>query len=113
KPDKARAVLLLNSAGAGGNPVAGLTLTASPGAPTGSTKFGYADKDGGYSGSTSIAAQTGPVQIVGTTEIRYQPAFPPQDNDHEPNLIVTANPLAKDIVMPAFSGQVTYAFIRE
>ena len=39
--------------------------------------------------------------------------LPPQDNDREPNVIVTANPLAKDIVMPVFAGQVTYAVIRE
>lgn len=93
-----RAVLLFNSIGAGGKPVAGLTLTASP---AGTTHF------------ASPAAKTLPVQIVGTTEISFQPAFPPQDNDHEPNVIVTANPLAKDLVMPAFAGQVTYAVIRE
>ena len=89
-------ILLLNSDGADGKPIAGLTLTASP---AGKTHFS----------STS----GGPAQIVGITEISFQPAFPPQDNDHEPNVIITANPLAKDIVLPAFAGQVTYAIVRE
>jgi hypothetical protein len=98
-PDiNSRAILLFNSLGAAGKPVAGLSLTASP---AGTTHFALP------------AVKTLPVQIVGTTEIRFQPSFPPQDNDHEPNVIVTANPLAKDIVMPAFAGQVTYGVIRE
>ena len=50
--------------------------------------------------------------MAGITEINFQPAFPPQHNDHEPNVIITANPLAKDIVLPVFTGQVTYAIIR-
>jgi hypothetical protein len=82
------AVLLLNSP-------AGLKVTSSP---TGTTRFGYLDKPG-------------PIQIVGITSISFQPAFPPQTNDHEPNVIITADALAKDIVMPAFAGQVTYAVI--
>ena len=111
------AVMLVNSVGAGGKPIAGLNLTASPAmqrvgaAPSGTTRFGYFDKDGGFSGTSSIANVTGPVQIAGITEISFQPAHPPQSNDHEPNVIITANPLAKDIVAPAFVGQVTYAVI--
>ncbi len=89
------AVVLLNSVGANGTPIAGLRLTSSP---AGTTRFGYLDKPG-------------PVQIVGITGISFQPAFPAQSNDHEPNVIVTANPLAKDIVMPVFTGQVSYAVI--
>jgi hypothetical protein len=87
------AVMLLNSVGADGKPIAGLKLTASP---AGAARFGALDKPG-------------PVQIVGTAGIGFQPSFPAQSNDHEPNVIVTANPLAKDLVMPVFVGQVTYA----
>ena len=98
QPDaSSHATMLLNSIDASGKPIAGLNLTASP---SGASRFAYLNK-------------TGPVQIVGTTDINFQPAFPPQDNDHEPNVIVTANPLAKDMVMPVFTGQVTYAIIRE
>ena len=111
KPDaSSQAIVLLNSVDAGGKPIAGLHLSASP---AGTTHFGYLDKDGGFSGASSISSQTGPVQIVGVTEINYQPAYPPQSNDHEPNVIVTANPAGKDIVAPAFTGQVTYAVIFE
>jgi hypothetical protein len=108
--NSSQAIVLLNSVGAGGKPIAGLNLSASP---AGTTHFGYLDKDGGFSGASSISNQTGPVQIVGITEIDYQPAYPPQSNDHEPNVIVTANPVGKDIVAPAFTGQVTYAVIYE
>jgi hypothetical protein len=89
------AVLLLNTIGANGKPISGLKLTTSP---AGATRFGFPDK-------------RGPVQIVGITNINFQPSFPAQSNDHEPNVIVTVNPLAKDIVMPAFTGQVSYAVI--
>jgi hypothetical protein len=112
-----QAIVLVNSVGADGKPIAGLNLTASPAMqragspPAASTRFGYSDKEGGYSGSSSISGQTGPIQVVGITEINFQPAFPAQSNDHEPNVILTANPLAKDIVLPAFAGQVSYALI--
>jgi hypothetical protein len=91
-----RAILLLNSAGVDGKPIAGLNLAASP---AGKTQF------------SSLSG--GPVQAVGITEINFQAAFPLQENDHEPNVIITANPLAKDIVLPVFAGQVTYALVRE
>jgi hypothetical protein len=70
-------------------------MTSSPG---GTTRFGFLDSPR-------------PVQIVGIAGINFQPSFPAQSNDHEPNLIITANPLAKDIVMPVFVGQVSYAII--
>jgi hypothetical protein len=82
------AVLLLNSP-------AGLKLTSSP---AGTTRFSYLDKPG-------------PIRIVGITSISFQPSFPAQANDHEPNVIISADALAKDLVMPAFTGQVTYAVI--
>jgi hypothetical protein len=90
-----RAIMLFNSAGADGKPIAGLNLTASP------------------AGKTRFSTIAGPAQTMGIMEIDFQPAYPPQENDHEPNVIVTANPLAKDIVLPVFTGQVTYAIIRE
>jgi hypothetical protein len=94
-PPERNAVLLVNTIGADGKPISGLKLTASP---AGTTRFGYPDKPG-------------PVQVVGITDINFQPSFPAQSNDHEPNVIITANSLAKDIVMPAFTGQVSYAVI--
>jgi hypothetical protein len=89
------AVVLLNSVGADGRSISGLNMTSSPG---GTTRFGFLDSPR-------------PVQIVGIAGINFQPSFPAQSNDHEPNLIITANPLAKDIVMPVFVGQVSYAII--
>ncbi|HTM47443.1 MAG TPA: CehA/McbA family metallohydrolase [Bryobacteraceae bacterium] len=104
------AVVLLNSAAADGKSIAGLSLTTSPwvqrggSPPAGKTSFSLLDKDAGL---------TGLAQFVGITDIQFQASFPPQPNDHEPNVIITANPLAKDIVMPVFTGQVSYATIRE
>ena len=46
---------------------------------------------------------------VGITEISFQPSSPALVNDHEPNVIITASPLNKDLAMPVFVGQVTYA----
>jgi hypothetical protein len=47
-------------------------------------------------------------RVIGTTKINFQPAYPAQANDHEPNVILTADGLGKDIVVPVFPGQVTY-----
>ena len=49
---------------------------------------------------------------VGVTEINLQPASPVQTNDYEPNIILTAAPLGKDVVLPVFAGQVTYLLSR-
>ena len=49
---------------------------------------------------------------VGVTEINLQPASPVQTNDYEPNVILTAAPLGKDVVLPVFAGQVTYLLSR-
>ncbi len=46
---------------------------------------------------------------VGVVNINLQPAYPAQTNAYEPNVIITATPSGKDIVMPVFAGQVTYA----
>ncbi len=72
---------------------AGLSLSASP---AGIAKFSPANASG---------------RITGSVDIRFQSAYPPQANDHEPNLIITVNPPGTDIVMPVFAGQVNYARI--
>jgi hypothetical protein len=68
---------------------AGLQFTASP------------------AGTTQFHVENG--LVIGTTKINFQPAYPAQANDHELNVIVTADGLGKDIVVPVFPGQVTYA----
>jgi hypothetical protein len=77
--------------------VSGLTFKSSPpvqGSPgVGTTRFYPAP---GFS-------------AVGITQISFQPSSPSLVNDHEPNVIITASPLGKDLVMPVFVGQVTYA----
>ena len=72
--------------------------------------------DGAVSGLKFAASPAGTTQfkpvegrIVGTTQIKFQPAYPQPADDHEPNLIVSAEGLSKDIVLPVFAGQVTYA----
>jgi hypothetical protein len=78
----------------------GLTFQSSPpvtGKPgVGTTRFKALDPSTGFS-------------AVGITQINFTAAYPSQPNDHEPNVIITANPLGRDVVMPVFVGQVTYA----
>jgi hypothetical protein len=74
-----------------GGPVDGLTFTASP---AGTTRFVSSDH-----------------LVIGTTEIKFQPAFPMPRNDHERNVIVSADGLGKDIVLPVFADQVSYAAV--
>jgi hypothetical protein len=69
----------------------GLNFTASP---AGTTKF--TNRDG---------------LVIGTTEIKFQPAYPAPANDHEPNVIISAEGLGKDIVLPVFADQVSYAVV--
>ena len=68
---------------------AGLTFSASP---AGLTKF------------TSMNGLA-----IGTTQIKFQPAYPQPADEEEPNVIVSADGLGKDIVLPVFAGQVSYA----
>ena len=79
--------------------VPGLTFTSSPqvqGRPgVGTTRFRSAP---------GFAA-------IGVTQISFQPSSPTLANDHEPNVIITASPLGRDMVMPVFAGQVTYSLI--
>jgi hypothetical protein len=83
-----------------GNQHAGLTFQASPpvqGSPgVGTTRFRSVDPSTGFS-------------AIGTTQISFQPSSPALVNDHEPNVIISASPIDKDMVMPVFVGQVTYA----
>jgi hypothetical protein len=72
-----------------GGAVAGLEFKASP---AGTTKFSTVDN-----------------LVIGTTKISFQPAYPVQVNDYEPNVIVSADGLGKDIVLPVFAGQVSYS----
>ncbi|HEY3840914.1 MAG TPA: CehA/McbA family metallohydrolase [Bryobacteraceae bacterium] len=67
----------------------GLTFSASP---AGLTKF--TSKDG---------------LTIGSTQIKFQPAYPQPSDDHEPNVIISAEGLGKDLVFPVFAGQVSYA----
>jgi hypothetical protein len=60
-------------------------------------------------GITRFTSQDG--LAIGTTTINFQPAYPTQANDHEPNLIISADGLGKDIVLPVFADQVSYAEI--
>ena len=90
----ATAMVLLDSK------VPGLTFQSSPpvqGKPgVGTTRFYPAE---GFAG-------------VGMTAISFQPSSPALVNDHEPNVIITASPLNRDLVMPVFVGQVTYALFQ-
>jgi hypothetical protein len=52
---------------------------------------------------------TGSSRFQGVVDINYQPSFPSQPNDSMPNVIVSASSLHKDMVLPAFAGQVSYA----
>ena len=71
--------------------------------------------DGPVSGLKFAASPAGTTQFtfdgIGTTKINFQPAYPAQANDHEPNVIVSADGLGKDIVLPVFPDQVSYAQI--
>jgi hypothetical protein len=83
-----------------GSKVSGLTFHSSPqvqGSPgVGTTRFRPVDP------ATGFAA-------VGITQISFQPSSPSLKNDHEPNVIISASPSGKDMVMPVFVDQVTYA----
>jgi hypothetical protein len=81
-PHKTQATVIIGGA------ISGLTFTASP------------------AGTTRFAADG-----TGTTEIKFQPAYPPQANDHEPNVIVSAEGMGKDIVLPVFPDQVSYGVV--
>ncbi len=65
--------------------------------PAGITRFGSAGPNG-FS--------------AGVTEINFQPAYPEQANDHEPNVILSAGPNVREaIVLPVFANQVTFALL--
>jgi hypothetical protein len=110
-----RAVLLFNSAGADGAPLTGLQLTSAPrgtgGWPANVPQFGYADARGGFSEKASTKSRSAGVQIVGLAQIAFQPAEPAIPNTFEANTTISVTPLGKDIVLPAFAGQVSYAVI--
>lgn len=111
-----RAVLLFDSAGADGAPIIGLRLTSAPGGtggwPANTPQFGYADAQGGFSEKTSTKSRSGGLQVIGLAQIAFQPAEPAIPNTFEANTTITVAPLGKDIVLPTFAGQVSYAVIR-
>jgi len=103
-PDvKSRAIVLVDSVGADGKPLVGLSLTASPEvrATRGQPAFPQ----------VITANPPGPAQMIAVTRIELQDAFPVESDPHEANFIVSVKPLQKDLVIPAFPGQIGYAVI--
>jgi hypothetical protein len=76
------------------------------------SQFGYVDAQGGFTEKTSTKSRREGVQILGLAQLNFQPSSPEIPNVFEPNTIISVAPLGKDIVLPAFDGQVSYATIR-
>jgi hypothetical protein len=106
-------IVLLSIAKRGGQQLAGLRLTTSPASQEGQklpyTEFRYLDASGTLSTEVPNSRSRGLFQIVGVTEIKLQEAFPSHTSIHEPNLIITVTPVGKDIVLPVFPNQISYA----
>jgi hypothetical protein len=71
------------------------------------TRLAYADAVGTWSGELTLAAPPSGIQVIGSTHINF-PESADEDNTREPNVILSVAPLGKDLVAPAFAGQVTY-----
>jgi hypothetical protein len=69
--------------------------------------------DGAAPGTVFTSSPAGTTHFgpdgIATSEIKFQPAYPAPGNGQEPNVIVSADGWGKDIVMPVFADQVTYA----
>jgi hypothetical protein len=111
--DEATPGIVLLSIVKPGGQLTGLRLTTSPATladqKSPHTEFRYLDAFGTLSTEVPNSCSRGLFQIVGVTEIKLQEAFPAHTSIHEPNLIVSVAPIGKDIVLPVFPHQISYA----